>query len=639
MIDESENIPSNPRALAGANTISDVIGRRLSRRALLGGAAAGGLGLMAPALSACATQAETAAGPSFDFPEIPRGTGQTHVLPEGYSAQVLLRWGDGLFEDSPAYDPGAQTSEAQARQFGYNNDFIGFVPLDAEGRRGLLCVNHEYTTTPLMLPGVAGASVREVHAAMNAELCAVERAAHGGSVIEIAETNGQWRTIVPSRYNRRITGETPMEITGPAAGHLRLQTSADPSGRAVMGMLNNCAGGITSWGTYLTAEENFNFCFMGAVGDDHPEARNHARYGVPGSGYAWGRFERRFDVAHEPREPNRFGWIVEIDPMDPSSAPKKRTALGRFKHEGAESIVAPNGRVVVYMGDDQRFDYVYKFVTAGVFNAGDRSANRDLLDDGTLYVARFDDDGTVAWLPLVFGEGPLTAENGFASQAEVLIETRRAADLLGATPMDRPEDVEPNPQTGRVYLMLTNNSQRTGEQVSAANPRARNTTGHIIEIIEPEGDFSSTTSRWEVLVLCGDPANPDAGATWNVATSANGWFGSPDNCAIDPRGRLWIATDGNESTGADDGLWALETQGALRATGRAFFRAPVGAEVCGPRFAPDGRTLFLAVQHPGDGDGASYENPTTRWPDFEEGKPPRPSVLAIRRNDGGPIAG
>jgi len=243
------------------------------------------------------------------------------------------------------------------------------------------------------------------------------------------------------------------------------------------------------------------------------------------------------------------------------------------------------------------------------------------------------------WLPLVHGAGPLDAAHGFASQADVLIETRRAADLVGATPMDRPEDVQVQPGTGRVYVMLTNNTRRAPDQVNAANPRPQNALGHIVEISYPEGDCTANRARWEILVRCGDPARPEFGAAWNPATGANGWFGSPDNCAFDPTGRLWVATDGNDATGAADGLWGVETDGALRGTGYAFFRAPVGAEVCGPCFAEDGRTLFVSVQHPGATDFAIYEMPATRWPDFVEGAPPRPAVLAIRRDDGGPIGG
>jgi hypothetical protein len=641
MIDASENIPSNPRIAEGAPTIGDIIDARLSRRVLLGGIAATAVAGCSSGVPGKRTAAAAPAASGFAFPELARALDENHHVAGGYRADVLIRWGDPLFADSPAFDPMNQTAAAQMRQFGYNNDYLGFVPLakgDAD-ERGLLCVNHEYTSTPLMLPGVAA----RYPASMTAALCDVEKAAHGGSVVEVARKDERWSVVRSSRYNRRVTADTtPMSISGPAAGHARMQTRTDPAGRTVSGMMNNCAGGITPWGTWLSGEENINGNFLGTLPDDHPEAANHKRMGIPGGWFQWGRFDDRYDIGKDPNEPNRFGWVVEIDPMDPTSSPKKRTALGRFKHEGAESVVAPDGRVVVYMGDDQRFDYVYKFVTKGRFDPKNRAANRDLLDDGTLYVARFDADGTVAWLPLVHGFGPLTAANGFKDQGDVVIEARRAGDLLGATPMDRPEDVEPDPRTGRVWVMLTNNNRRKADQVNAANPRADNRFGHIIEIREPDGDFAATSSRWEIMVKCGDPANPAVGASWNAATSANGWLGSPDNCALDPKGRLWVATDGNDETGAADGLWAIETDGSGRATGRHFFRCPVGAELCGPCFAPGGDTLFLAVQHPGDAiddKPATFENPTTRWPDFTPAMPPRPSIVAIRREDGGPIGG
>jgi len=636
-IGESDDTTSNPRVAEGVRTINDIIDIRLDRRAFLGGLTATTLTAttMGLGLGGCTTSGKWmpkgAGAIDFDFEEIRRGLDTTHHVPRGYTADIVIRWGDPLFEDSPAFDPLHQSEAAQLRQFGYNNDYLGFValPTDAAGRaRGLLCVNHEYVSTELMLPNVA----EQYPDSMTAELCLTEMAAHGGTVVEIVETDNGWRPVTGSRYNRRITAHrTPMEFTGPAAGSPRLMTSDDPAGRTAAGTLNNCAGGITPWGTWLMAEENFNYYFLGAPPDGHPESRNHERYGVPAGLFQWGRHFDQYELSKEPNEPNRYGWVVEVDPKNPTSTPRKRTALGRFKHEGAENVIAPDGRLVIYMGDDQRFDYVYKFVSSARVNTENPAANADLLDDGILYVARFDADGSVEWLPVVHGHGPLTAENGFASQADVLIETRRAADLLEATPMDRPEDVEPDPRTGSVWVMLTNNHKRKPEQVDAANPRAKNLFGHIVQIVEPDGDFTSTRSRWEILVKCGNPDDPSVGAAWNPLTSENGWFGSPDNCAIDPSGRLWVATDGNEDTGAADGIWAMSVAGDRRGTGKAFFRAPVGAEVCGPKFTPDGSSLFLAVQHPGDGDDATFESPRTRWPDFEDGVPPRPSVLAIRK--------
>jgi secreted PhoX family phosphatase len=404
---------------------------------------------------------------------------------------------------------------------------------------------------------------------------------------------------------------------------------------------------VTPWGTYVMAEENIHGYFSGELPADHKEAANYKRMGIPEGAYEWAAHYDRFDLAKEPNEANRFGWMVEVDVNDPTSAPKKRTALGRFKHEGAESIVNKDGRVVFYLGDDERFDYAYKFVTTSALSS-DMAANKDLLDSGTLYVAKFAEDGTLEWLPIVHGEGPLTAENGFASQADVLIETRRAADLLGATKMDRPEDLQPNGKTGKVYVMLTNNTKRKADQIDAANPRAENAFGHIVEIAEEGGDFTATKGKWEVLLKCGDPSVAEVGASFSTATTANGWFGMPDNCAIDSDGRLWVSTDGNspKATGRTDGLWAVDTEGEARATSKLFFRVPIGAELCGPRFTPDDQAGFVAVQHPGDGGDdwegfgrpSYYEDLSTRWPDFKPDMPVRPSVVVITKQGGGKIA-
>ncbi len=325
--------------------------------------------------------------------------------------------------------------------------------------------------------------------------------------------------------------------------------------------------------------------------------------GIPGRWMNWGDYEPRFDLSKEPNEPNRFGWVVEIDPFDPTSTPKKRTAIGRFKHEGAAGITARSGQYVLYSGDDERYDYVYRFVTEGRVS-GDRARDMTLLESGTLSVARYNADGTGDWLPLVFGQGPLTAANGFASQADVVIEARRAADLLGATRMDRPEDVEANPRTDKVYVMLTNNNRRKTDEVNPANPRADNRFGHIVEMLPDGRDHTAPRFTWDILVRCGDPSVAAVGATFNSRTSKDGWFGMPDNCAIDADGRLWVATDGNSPTrtGRNDGVWAMETEGENRGTSRLFFKCPFGAELCGPEFTPDGETFFVALQHPGEAD-------------------------------------
>lgn len=636
-------------------TMGEIIAARFSRRGFLKGSLAVSAiaATVSPLALISADEARAAEGSAFTFDELEAGIDDKHHVAPGYDADVLLRWGDPLFADSPDFDPTKQSAEAQAKQFGYNNDYVGYIPIGGSAEHGLLVVNHEYTNPHLMFPGIVkivekdGKKSAKV-APLSKEQVDVEMAAHGGTIVEIRKASGKWQVVRDGKLNRRITSNTEMALSGPVAGHDRVKTNADPSGTKVFGTFNNCAGGVTPWGTYVMAEENIHGYFSGELPEGHKEAANYKRLGIPEGAYEWAAHYERFDLAKEPNEANRFGWIVEVDVNDPTSTPRKRTAMGRFKHEGAESIVAKDGRVVFYLGDDERFDYVYKFVTKAAFDPNDHAANKDLLDDGTLHVARFAEDGTVEWLPIVFGQGPLTAENGFTGQADVLIETRRAADLLGATKMDRPEDIQPNAVNGKVYVMLTNNSKRKADQVDAANPRAENAFGHIIEIAEDGGDFTAAKGKWEVLLKCGDPAVADVGATFSTATTANGWFGMPDNCAVDSAGRLWVATDGQgpKATGRTDGLWAVDTEGAARATSKLFFRVPIGAEMCGPLFAPDDQTAFVAVQHPGDGGEdweafgrpSYYEDLSTRWPDFKPDMPVRPSVVAITRQGGGKIA-
>ncbi|MGQ9368514.1 PhoX family protein [Azospirillum sp. A39] len=645
--DNGTNATGNP-------TLGDVINARFGRRDVVRGmlAATAASALLGPTLLAVSRDASAAAGkPVFGFQEIEHGVDETHHVAPGYDADVLIRWGDPVLADAPAFDPMKQTAAAQTKQFGYNNDFVGYAPLpqgSTTADHGLLCVNHEYTDEEVMFPGIGKEQQEAGFDRMTKDLVDIEIAAHGGSVIEIRKVDGKWTYDPKSTFNRRITGETECELTGPAAGHAMMKTSYDPSGTKVRGMLNNCAGGMTPWGTWLSAEENFNGYFWGKADESTAEGKAHKRYGVPGGWYNWGVYHDRFDIAKEPNEPHRFGWIVEIDPYDPTATPKKRTALGRVKHEACSVVIDKSGRAVAYMGDDERFDYVYKFVSKGTYKEGDRAHNMGLLDEGTLYVAKFAEDGSVAWLPLVHGEGPLTADKGWKDQGHVLIHTRLAADALGATKMDRPEDVEVNPKTGRIYVMLTNNTKRKPEQVDAVNPRAANEWGQIVEIIPADGDHTATKAGWEMLIRAGAA---DVGGQYNEATSKNGRFACPDNCAVDNRGRLWVTTDQGgawkKASGSADGVWAVETEGALRGTSKMFFRVPVGAEMCGPCFTPDDATLFVAVQHPATdgvdqwekfaGKTSSFEDPATRWPDFKDGVPPRPSVVAITKQGGGVV--
>ncbi|MEE9393568.1 MAG: PhoX family phosphatase [Planctomycetota bacterium] len=634
------NSPRSNEAL-----LSDIVAKRLSRRKLLKNAA------FLAAVQVVGSRLLLASSPksagkipksSLTFPEIQRGRDEKLHVAKGYEAQTLLRWGDPLHADSPPFSPLKQNADDQRRQFGYNCDYVGFLPLPFGSRNsghGLLGVNHEYTTLHNMQPGRTKKPTVDGKGVSKEEFD-IELAAQGFSVVEIKRENGRWKTVLDSPHNRRIDmGKSRLEIRGPARGHPRMQSKTDDSqGCEVIGTFSNCAGGMTPWGTFLSAEENFQDYFYG-VSKDPREERNQLRHEINKDDYYYRQFDSRFDAAKDPREANRFGWVVEIDPYQPDKPAVKRTALGRFRHEAANCVINSDGRVVVYSGDDQKGEYLYRFVTAGRFDPKSRAANLNLLDEGELSVARFDADGGLCWLPLVFGQGPLNKANGFSSQADVVIEARSAADFLGATRMDRPEDVEVNPVTGLVYVVLTNNSRRGVDfPLDAANPREKNPHGHILELHAPiskgHRDHAAGKMHWDMFIRAGDPQNPQHGADYQESlVSDSGWLSCPDNVAFDGRGRLWIATDGAKHSA--DGVYACDTQGPGRALTKLFMRSPRGAEVCGPCFTPDDTTFFCAIQHPGVGKEFHFAQPSTRWPDFEDGMPTRPSVVAITRKDGG----
>ena len=595
-------------------------------------------------------QQQHSSSKGFSFAGLPLGVDSTHHVAEGYRADILIRWGDPVTDDAPEFDPMGQTPDSQVRQFGYNNDFAGFFSLPRGSHnpdRGLLAVNHEYTSRKLMFPLYENSKQSVGRSDYERSLCEIEMAAHGISVIEIEKNRaGHWQRVRFSPYNRRISPlKSVLDISGPAAGHQRLKTSYDPKGRHVIGTLNNCAGDITPWGTLLTTEENFNGYFTGSR-QYHPEKEKLERYGIPGGWLDWGKYHDRFDIEKEPNEVNRFGWMVELDPYDPHARPVKRTALGRFKHEGAAIVVNKDGRVVVYSADDQNGEYLYKFVSHGRYNPLSRRTNFDLLDDGALYVARFGESGGLDWLPLRQGVHPLTVENGFVSQADVVIDARFAADLLGATPLNRPEDVTVNPKNSSVYLMLL---------ADAAHPAQGD--GKVLQLIPPEADHTRDHFNWQVMLRTGRSsegvASGQVAAEGGLAaideTGGDSSFFAPDNFAVDGLGRLWVTTDhgkGRSKAESTDGIWAVETEGENRGQARMFFRVPVAAEVASPAFTPDDRTLFVSVQHPGCDEANNYppfsrastfDDPATRWPDFKPDVPPRPSLVVITKKSGGVV--
>ena len=631
---------SDPLAVANPSvtgSLARLLEARLSRRQVLQGATL--LPLLGLPLG-CATPGMRADTGEIGFSSISGSREDRVRVPAGYSANVIYRWGDpvGSAAGMPAFKTdGSNTAAEQALQAGMHHDGIEYFAMpygSHSSARGLLVMNHEYTDDGLLHgDGFNNWSAEKVRKSQNA---------HGVSVIEVENRAGQWSVVRPSRYARRITAQTPMRIAGPAAGHASLKTAADPAGTEVLGTINNCASGYTPWGTYLTCEENWNGYFVNA-GTIPPEQR---RYGVTtrGAGYRWHEFDQRFDAAANPNEPNRFGWVVEIDPFEPGSKPVKRTALGRIKHEGAALALTADNRVVYYMGDDQQFEYIYKFVSRDPYNKTDRAANRDLLDHGTLYVARFNAGGGGEWLELGHGKNGLTAANGFAAQADILIRTREAADRAGATKMDRPEFTAVNPQDKSVYCTLTNNSARGAKDqpgVDAANPRANNTFGPIIRWHERDSDAAALAFKWDIFVLAGDPLLADANKQGNIKGDV---FGSPDGLWFDPAGRLWIQTDVSTSVlnrGDYAGVGNNQMLCADPATGRIrrFLTGPKGCEITGITMTPDGASMFINIQHPGE-TASERSDPAqplavSSWPDGEAAGRPRSSTIVIRRDDGG----
>jgi len=654
---------------SGNEYVGDVIAGALSRRSMLragavvGVAATAGVAGLGRASGVPTGPAAVPAGSGAGTPgrhgEAARGlrfapvapnTADKVTVPEGYAQNVVIRWGDPILRGAPAFDPDNQSAKAQAGQFGYNNDFLTLLPLPGERDRQVLFANHEYTDEQLMFAGYDPDNPTR-------EQVEIAWAAHGLSVVVVQEERRTGRLTAVPRHplNRRFTATTEFRLTGPAAGGELLKTSADPTGTKVLGTLNNCAGGTTPWGTVLSGEENFNqyFANASAVPDAGTRARL-ARYGMTGgaSERKWERFDERFDLAKEPNEANRFGWVVEVDPYDPHSVPRKRTALGRFKHEAAQPRLTADGRPVVYMGDDERFDYFYKFVSSKRMMKGTGRAAREhnltLLDEGTLYVAKLtgdapanlidgsgrlpDDgefDGSGVWIPLATGT---TSHVPGMTAEEVYVHTRLAADKVGATKMDRPEDVEPSPRTGRVYVALTNNSQRgtAGKPgVDEANPRSANKHGQVLELAEHWDDPAADGFAWRLFLVCGDPEDESTyfGGFPKDQVSP---ISCPDNITFDSYGNLWLSTDGN-ALGSHDGLFGVATTGERRGEVRQFLTVPTGAETCGP--VVQDRRVLVSVQHPGEVDGASVEKPASVWPDGP-GKLVRPAVVAVWRKDG-----
>jgi len=672
-VDDVDDISANPST---EPYFADIVQSRLSRRTVLSGGMLAAAGFMTSRLVADVPTAYAGrAGQSSAQPDagllgyepVPLSTADEVVVPTGYTARPFVPWGTPLLGSLPAFVPGTpgapgnsraggNTAEEQEQQLGMHHDGMHYFQIGRRGRarqRGLLVINHEYTDEaylhtgelqpPVPDPDNPGRTLNYQRANRDAwtpEMVRKSQAAHGVSVVEVrrsAET-GQWQ-LRSTGANRRVTARTPMTFAGPARGNRLLRTAADPAGTTPLGTVNNCSHGFTPWDTYLTCEENFNGYFAVAEGTYTPEQQELLnRYGrFSDSSYNWSTHDARFQITpQDANETNRFGWVVEIDPFDPASTPVKRTALGRIKHEGAFVHTTAGDRVVVYMGDDQAGDYAYKFVSADSWPAM-RDRGVSPLDEGTLYVARFSDDGNGTWLPLVFGQGPLTPENGYTDQGDVLVKARLAADDLGATPMDRPEWTSVGPD-GTVYLTLTNNSGR--REPNGPNPRVLtdaegkpigNPWGQVVRWTESGNDHTATTFTWDLFVLAGQ--GRDSGTGDGSTVLAEDAFGSPDGLWVDPDSRVWIQTDGRQPQDANDQMLAanpfVRDEAGVPQIKRFLTGVP-GCEVTGVITTPDQRTMFVNIQHPGQGGGST-------WPRLDGLSVPRAATVVITKDDGGVI--
>ena len=567
--------------------------------------------------------------PWLGFKGIPVSAADSVVVPDGYSARVLIAWGDPI-SDGPAFRQDAGNSAAdQAQQWGMHNDGLAYFPLHGS-ERGLLAQNHEYPDDALLFP--------DGNANWTAEKTRKTLAALGVSIIEIGRgRDGDWKVVRPSKYARRITAYSPMRIAGPAAGDRRLKTSADRSGRLVLGTLYNCAIGVTPWGTFLTCEENFDDYFRTPA--EPAPGSIEARYGLStrGDDYLVHLTDRRFRVADEPNEANRFGWVVEIDPFNPKSVPIKRTALGRVKHEGAKVQETREGRIVVYTGDDETFEYIYRYVSTLPWREA-RRRGVSPLDDGILYAAKFHDDGCGEWLPLTPHNPALRSW----SLNDILINTRGAADAVGATKMDRPEWIDTFPASRTVIVALAKTAFAAPNPIPRRMPQIRERKMSMdIWFVDVPSDWTDTNFRWEIFAFGGDPQNAATGS--NVKGDK---YGSPDCVYVAPSGRLWVQTDCSRRT-INKGVYAgfgnnqmLCADPQTRET-RRFLVGPNGCEITGCYVTPDETAMFVGIQHPGEAP-VGFNDPRdpkrfSSWPDGERGGRPRSATIVITKTDGGVI--